>query len=89
MDNRQIIQEKIQSVKKELSQSENRLKVLENRKWDTERRERTHRLIERGAILESFASGLDKLTNEQVKELLAVALKNEEARQYLRGLGLL
>jgi len=81
------IEEEIEIARTEKGQAENQLKLLINRKRDTERRERTHRLIERGAILESLADGLDDLTNEQVRDLLIVALETEEARQHLRGLG--
>jgi len=34
------------------------------------RKERTHRLIERGAILESFLSDPENMTNDQIKTLL-------------------
>jgi len=81
------IGEEIEIARTKKEQSENELKVLLNRKRDTERRERTHRLIERGAILESLVDGLDDLTNEQVQDLLIVALETEQARQHLRGLG--
>jgi len=53
----QSIHEQLETTKKELQQTENRLKILENRKHDVERRERTHRLIERGAMLESLVYG--------------------------------
>ena len=81
-------EEQIHAVKKELKQAQNRLKILENRERDIERRERTHRLIERGAILESLVPGLDKVRNEQVQQLLIVALRSRAAVEHLRSLGL-
>jgi len=79
----QSIHEQLETTKKELQQTENRLKILENRKHDVERRDRTHRLIERGAILESLVYGLDQLSNEQVRELLVIALDSDNVKQYL------
>lgn len=47
------LEEQQRSVLAEIKQLENRQKILLNRKHKEERRERTHRLIEQGAILES------------------------------------
>ena len=77
------VTEQIESLKRELGQAENRLKVLCNKKYDTERRERTHRLIERGAMLESLVYDLDQFSNEQVRELLVIALDSDNVKQYL------
>ncbi|WP_326975421.1 DUF3847 domain-containing protein [Caproicibacter sp. BJN0012] len=57
-------------VRKKIRQLENRQKILLNRKADTERKARTHRLIERGAILESIFPEIVPMTGEQVKEFL-------------------
>lgn len=40
---------------------------------DKERKERTRRLIERGAILEKFVSDPEKLTNDEIVALLVKA----------------
>ncbi|WP_315120884.1 DUF3847 domain-containing protein [uncultured Clostridium sp.] len=48
----------------------NRQKILLNRKHKEERRERTHRLIEQGAILESVFPEVAAMTGEQVKAFL-------------------
>ena len=54
--------EKLQSeqkkVQNEIRQLENRQKILLNRQSDMERRARTRRLIEHGAILESIFPAL-------------------------------
>ena len=44
--------EEQEEVLKEIRQLENRKKILENKQRNEERRVRTRRLIERGAILE-------------------------------------
>ena len=57
-------------LEKEISQLENRQKILLNKKTNAERKERTHRLIERGAILESVFPATVTMTGEEVKALL-------------------
>ncbi len=57
-------------IEKEIKQLENRQKILLNRKHKEERRERTHRLIEQGAILESVFPEIAAMTGEQVKAFL-------------------
>ena len=59
-----VEQEKAQ---KELRQLENRQKILLNRQRDAERRARTRRLIERGAIVEGVFPLAPDLTGEEVK----------------------
>lgn len=67
-----VEQEKAQ---KELRQLENRQKILLNRQRDAERRARTRRLIERGAIVEGVFPLAPDLTGEEVKTFL-VALSH-------------
>lgn len=67
-----VEQEKAQ---KELRQLENRQKILLNRQRDAERRARTRRLIERGAIVEGVFSLTPDLSGEEVKTFL-VALSH-------------
>ena len=62
--------EEMQAVREKIRQLENRQKILMNKKTDAERKERTHRLIERGAILESAFPEIVPMTGEQVKAFL-------------------
>ncbi|MCH1942023.1 DUF3847 domain-containing protein [Holdemania massiliensis] len=62
--------EEKQKVETQLRQLQNRQKILLNKKANAERRERTHRLIERGAILESAFPAVAAMTGEQVKAFL-------------------
>ena len=64
------LEEERNRLEKEIRQLENRQKILLNKKADAERRERTHRLIERGAILESVFPTVAAMTSEQVKAFL-------------------
>lgn len=71
-------------AKEKLRQYENREKRLLNQIKTEQRRARTHRLIERGAILESLLDGAADMTGEQVKTVLETALKTDAAREALR-----
>jgi hypothetical protein len=68
-------------VLKKIRQLKNRQKILLNRKTNAERKARTHRLIERGAILESVFPEIIPMTGEQVKVFL------EEKRRSPKGAG--
>ena len=81
----QTIDEKLEATKTELKQSENHLTLLINRKRDAERKERTHRLIEHGAVLESILEGSESLTTEQLKTLLSELFSLPEVKAYLQS----
>lgn len=81
------INEQIQKAEEEIRQLQNRKRKLLNQKKADERKARTHRLIERGAILESLLEQPERYENEQVKELLEVALQTNEAKSYLHKFG--
>ena len=57
-------------VEKEIGQMQNRQKILLNRKRTEEHRVRTHRLIERGAILEAVFPPVADMDGEEVKAFL-------------------
>ena len=57
-------------LEKEICQLQNRQKILLNKKSNAERKARTHRLIERGAILESVFPTVAAMTGEEVKAFL-------------------
>ena len=59
-----------QQVEKKIGQLQNQQKILLNRKRGEERRERTHRLIERGAILEAVFPPVVDMDGEEVKAFL-------------------
>ena len=62
--------EERQEVLKEIRQLENRKKILENKQRNEERRVRTRRLIERGAILEGIFPLAPDLSGIEVKAFL-------------------
>ena len=71
--------EKIEGIQTQIQQLENERKRLLNLQKQTERKARTKRLIERGAILESFIPGADTFTNDQVKIFLEKLIQREAA----------
>ena len=62
--------EEQEEVLKEIRQLENRKKILENKQRNEERRVRTRRLIERGAILEGIFPLAPDLPGVEVKAFL-------------------
>ena len=62
--------EKIIGIEERIAQLENRKKQLVQKQKTDERKARTKRLIERGAILESLIEGAGELTNDQIAHIL-------------------
>ena len=64
------VRKKKREKENQLRQLENQLKKLNKQDIIKERKARTKRLIERGAILESFIDNADEYTNDEIKEML-------------------
>lgn len=73
--------EKIAGIEEQILQLENQRKLLLQKQKVEERKARTKRLIERGAILENLISGADEMSNEQVRGILVAALSGKAATQ--------
>ncbi len=82
--NREELTAEIEDSKKKIRQYENREKMLRQKLSREERRERSHRLIVRGAVLESIVPEAKTMTDEEAAALLRLALTSEEARAYLK-----
>ncbi|CEM62429.1 conserved hypothetical protein [Treponema phagedenis] len=85
------IREKSKEIKEKIDDTEERLRQLKNQekkilKQDIvkRRKERTHRLITRGAILESLIENSEELTDEEIKILLEEATKTKEFKETLK-----
>lgn len=74
MSNSRTTAEKIAETQEKIAQYQNQMKRLLNQQKEAERKARTHRLIERGALLESMIDGAEGMTNEEVKALLQSVL---------------
>ena len=68
--------EQIELAKEDIKKHENALKLLNQKQKEQERKDRTKRLIERGAILESLIDGAETLDNERIKTILQTALSS-------------
>lgn len=77
--------EKIESIKLKIQQLENERKKILQAQKEADRKARTKRLIERGAILESLISDADKFTNDQIKIFLEKTVATDYARKILDG----
>lgn len=63
----------IEKAEREIEQGENRIKRLSRSLSAEERKARTRRLIERGAIIEAFIPNAETLTNDEIKSVIANA----------------
>jgi hypothetical protein len=75
--------EKITSIEEQIAQLKNRQRELLQKSRTQERKARTRRLIERGAIIESLIPDTDTLTGEQFKSLIEKILSTEQTRRAL------
>ena len=82
MNKLEQIRQESKEIKDKIDDTEERLRQLKNQekkilKQDIikRRKERTHRLITRGAILESFIENAEELTDEEIKILQEEATK--------------
>ena len=78
--------EKIEGIQAQIQQLENERKRLLNVQKEAERKARTKRLIERGAILESFIANATIFTNEQIKTFLEKTIASDYAKKILDGM---
>ena len=78
------IKDKIDNTEERLRQLKNQEKKILKQDIVKKRKERTHRLITRGAILESLIENAEELTDEEIKTLLEEATKTKEFKETLK-----
>lgn len=78
------IKDKIDDTEERLRQEKNQEKKILKQDIVKRRKERTHRLITRGAILESLIENAEELTDEEIKILLEEAAKTKEFKETLK-----
>ena len=78
------IKDKIDDTEERLRQLKNQEKKILKQDIVKKRKERTHRLITRGAILESLIKNAEELTDEEIKILLEEATKTKEFKETLK-----
>lgn len=74
------IDDEIKSTKQQIEQLTHRQESLVSKLKVEERKKRTRRLIERGAILESVIENSTDFSNEQIQALLIEIFSSEFAR---------
>jgi hypothetical protein len=75
--------EKITGIEEQIAQLENRRRELMQKNKERERKARTKRLIERGAIVESVIGGVDELSGDGFKAFIERVMNTAEARRAL------
>ena len=85
------IRQESKEIKDKIDDKEERLRQLKNQEKNIlkqdivkRRKERTHRLITRGAILESLIENAEELTDEEIKILLEEVTKTKEFKETLK-----
>lgn len=73
---RDKLQAELDRLTKKEMQEEHKLATMQNRYKEQKRKSRNHRLIERGAILESLIPNAESYTNEQIKHIIKIAFGN-------------
>ncbi len=74
------IDEQIAKTQEQINQLTTKKKRLISEQKQAERKKRTKRLIERGAILESVISSAEEFSNEQLQALLIEIFSSEFAK---------
>lgn len=70
------LQAELERLTKKETQDRHKIDMLKNRYKEQKRKSRNHRLIERGAILESLIPNAESYTNEQIKHIIKIAFGN-------------
>ena len=85
--------EKLEKLNQQIAQGEAKLrraqheeKILAHQIKQLTRKERTHRLCTRGAMLESYFPHPEAVTDEQVSQILRVLFHQEAARQLMESI---
>ena len=77
--------EQIAKAEEQIRQLNNKKKRLISEQKQAERKKRTKRLIERGAILESVIGNAEELSNEQLQTLLIEIFSSEFAKGKIKN----
>ncbi len=75
-----------EDIQSQIDQLKNLKKEVVAKEKAQARKERTRRLIQRGAILEQYLFEPEKLTNEQISEIVKYAFNTPYVKEYIRGI---
>ena len=82
----EALNQEIEKTEKKLRRAQHEEKILEHQIKQLTRKERTHRLCTRGAMLESYFPHPEAVTDEQVSQILKVLFHQEAARQLMESI---
>ena len=74
-----------EDIQSQIDQLKNLKKEVVAKEKAQARKERTRRLIQRGAILEQYLMEPEKLTNEEVGEIVKYAFSTPYVKDFIRG----
>ena len=74
-----------EDIQKQIDQLKNQKKEVLAKEKAQARKERTRRLIQRGAILEQYLNGAENLTNEEVGEIVKYAFNTHYVKEYMKS----
>lgn len=78
------ITQRIEKVEAKLRKAQQQKKVLEHQAKELTRKERTHRLCTRGAMLESYFPQPEAVTDEQVETFLKVLFHQSDTHELMQ-----
>lgn len=73
-----------EDIQKQIDQLKNQKKEVLAKEKAQARKERTRRLIQRGAILEQYLNGAENLTNDEVSEIVKFAFNTAYVKDFVR-----
>lgn len=73
-----------EETEKKIQQLDNQVKRIMKQDKEKERRQRTKRLIERGAILESVIDNAVGFSNDEIQRLVQFAFQNEQVQAKIK-----
>ena len=76
------LQKEREEAQKKVKQYEHQAQKIEQRNSQLYRKIRTHRLIERGAILESFIPNAENYDNKVIKQFLSTVLTEKVVLEF-------
>lgn len=71
-------------IQRQIDQLKNQKKEVLAKEKAQARKERTRRLIQRGAMLEQYLNGAENLTNEEVSEIVKFAFNTAYVKDFVR-----
>lgn len=73
-----------EDIQKQIDQLKNQKKEVLAKEKAQARKERTRRLIQRGAILEQYLNRAENLTNDEVGEIVKYAFNTAYVKDFIR-----